>query len=1000
MGPNALTPALGLRPRTFPSRTVRDVSNLVVVTGGAGSGKTAALVEAAARRYDLDPFASTLVLVPTMRHADQFRRRLVERCGVAFGLEVSTIGLYARRFVPADRVATPEVATELLRRVSNQEIKHGVAGYFAPIADTPGLKSLIGESIAELVQDEVGPAEFGRAAKATGDPALAALAAIYTSYTAALNARDLRDPRTIPSAAAQAIRDDVTGLAAAIFDGFQFLRTNELALLASLAQTTDVAIGFDPDAGERARHTAGELDRLFPDAEQVETTHPPTTPEVSASTLPDAEAQLRSIVRDVKQRLNGDDSLRPSDFCITFRLATPNLALARHVFAEYDLPFDPAAAERLSNTPIGAWLLRLLRIPAHGWRLVDVIDVLSSAFIDRDRWQLDRGAIELVMRHGRRNHLWTGLETLRRIPTGLVADSELDGRDARYAERLRAAANAFERALDELGPLLDQVHEEPLGRFAARLDVALFGATPLVRLERDRPASVDVAISALRRELGAFVAIDEALGGEPADLPSFISQLEHRLERPGVVLREAGGVLFAPMHTLHGLRFAHVSVGGLIEGEFPAPRRARALLDIRTRSLLHEAGLAMPPPARTAEDELWHTVSSRADQSISLWRPRLDDRGRPHARSYYFDALGVVSQDQSGHVEPAGAASNRELAAALTERWSAGERRRPPEMPSWATIRSAIPIEQLRRSFVGAGRYEGQVPSASLERLTGSEATWSPSRFESYLMCSFHFFSQYGLRLRELDEELDSGDAATRGTVAHEMLEAALSPLAAEGRALNTDSVEEAVHRLRISGPPIWKRAPEQYGFGRAALWRIDGESMLVALEALLRREADRSSTLGISSIVGTEVDVTGEIETDGPPLRVSGKVDRLDRAGTLLQVVDYKTGREIERRDVVTSRRVQLQLYTYLARKQLGGGRTVARYSYLDPLNEKWDLDTAEDADATLIDQAVAAAVGVRDAVESGSFHVSPSVPACPSYCSFLNICRVNEFSRSKQWS
>ena len=976
------------------------MSNLVIVTGGSGSGKTAALVEAAARRYDSDPFASTLVLVPTMRHADQFRRRLVERCGVAFGLDVSTIGLFARRFVPAEKVAAPEVAAELLRRVSNQEIRHGIASYFTPIVDTPGLGTLIAESIAELVQDEVGPAEFGQAAEAAGDPALAALAGIYTSYTAALNARGLLDPRTIPTAAAAAIRDEVTGLAAAIFDGFQFLRANELALLASLTEITDVAIGFDPDAGERARHTVGELHRLFPDAEQVETTHPPTMPEASASTLPDAEAQLRSIVRDVKQRLSDDDSLRPSDFCVTFRQAMPTLALARHVFAEFDLPFDPAAAERLSQTPIGAWLLRLLRIPAHGWRLVDVIDVFSSAFIDRDRWQLDRGAIELVMRHGRRNHLWAGLETLRRIPTGLVADAAVDGRDPRYAERLRAAASSFERALDELGPLLEQVDEEPLGEFATKLDDALFGATPLVRLERDRPASVDVAIAALRRELGAFAAIDEALGGEPTDFSTFISQLEHRLERPGVVLREAGGVLFAPMHTLHGLRFAHVSVGGLIEGEFPAPRRARALLDIRTRSLLSEAGLTLPPPVRTAEDELWHTVSSRPDESISLWRPRLDDRGRPHAPSYYFDALDVVSLDQSGVVDPDAAASDRELAAALTGRWIAGEPRRPPEMPSWATIRSAIPIEQVRRSFVGAGRYEGQVPAPHLERLTGREVTWSPSRFESYLMCSFHFFGRYGLRLSELDEELSSADAATRGTVAHEMLETALSPLAAEGRALNSDSVDEAVHRLQVDGPAIWERAPEQYGFGRAALWRIDGESMLVALEALLRREADRSSALGISSIVGTEVDVTGEIETDGRPLRVFGKVDRLDRDGALLQVVDYKTGREIERRDVVMGRRVQLQLYTYLARKQFGGGRTVARYSYLDPLNEKWDLDTGKDADSTLIDQALAAATRVRDAVESGNFQVSPSVPACPSYCSFLNVCRVNEFSRAKQWS
>ena len=479
-----------------------------------------------------------------------------------------------------------------------------------------------------------------------------------------------------------------------------------------------------------------------------------------------------------------------------------------------------------------------------------------------------------------------------------------------------------------------------------------------------------------------------------------MAQLESRLERPGVVLREAGGVLFAPMHTLHGLRFAHVSVGGLIEGEFPAPRRARALLDTRRRAALDHAGLTMPPEARAAEDELWQTVSSRADQSIGLWRPRLDSRGRPHAPSYYFDSFGAVAEDQPVRVGPTGAASKRELSIAITERWSSGERRRPAEMNAWPTIRAAVTVEQLRRSFVGAGSYDGALPPGQLPRLTGPETVWSASRFESYLTCAFQFFGGYGLRLRELDEELEGADAATRGTVAHEMLETALAPLAGSGRALDRGTLDEALARLETEGPPIWARAPEQYGFGRAALWRIDGESVLLALRDLLRREAEHSSALGIESTVGTEVDVTGVIDTEDGPLRVAGKVDRLDRSGALLQVVDYKTGREIPRRDLVEGRRVQLQLYTHLARAQFGGGRTIARYAYLDPLSEKWELDTADEADSGLIDRALELVGEVRTAVEAGAFHVAPSVAVCPSYCSLRNICRVNEFSRAKQWS
>ena len=596
------------------------MSSITLVSGPAGAGKTQFLVERAAGRYASDPFSSTLVLVPTVRHADQFRRRLVERCSVAFNLEVSTIGVFARGRTRDDAILASEVADELLQRVLRRRIEDGSASYFAPIADTPGLATLIGEAVSDLIQDGVGPEAFERAAADSGDASLAALADVYSSYLGELSGRGWSDPRMLATVAATEIRGDVATPGMVLVDSFQFFRSGELELLAALAERRDVLVAFDPDAGERARHTAAEIERLFPESERIAMDHEPAAAEVSATTLPDAEVQLRAMVREIKERLTTDRSLRPSDFAVTFRQVMPGLSLARHIFAEYELPFDPAAGERLTRTPIGSWLLRLLRLPERGWRMLDLVDLLSSGFIDRDRWGLDRGAVELVGRHARRNHLWSGMESLRRVSPGLERDAGADGRAPELAERLRAAAAGFSSALDELESLLEHQESEQPGVFARRLDEALFGQSAIVRLDPARPASVDIEISALRRELGSFVAIDEALGGEAVDFASFVSRLEARMEAPGVVVREAGGVLFAPMHTLHGLRFAHVSVGGLVEGEFPAPSTARRLLDTRARALLSEAGLDLPPGARAAEDELWRSVASRADGSMSLRR--------------------------------------------------------------------------------------------------------------------------------------------------------------------------------------------------------------------------------------------------------------------------------------------------------------------------------------------------------------------------------------------
>ena len=145
------------------------MGELVMVYGPAGSGKTGRLVEHAARRYQDDRFASTLVLVPTARHGDQFRRRLVAESGVALDLDVSTLAQYARLHA-AGLTLSRDVAADLLRRVSLERIASGGAGRFEPIAGKPGLHALIAEAVAELVAADVEPAAFARPPRSRGAP--------------------------------------------------------------------------------------------------------------------------------------------------------------------------------------------------------------------------------------------------------------------------------------------------------------------------------------------------------------------------------------------------------------------------------------------------------------------------------------------------------------------------------------------------------------------------------------------------------------------------------------------------------------------------------------------------------------------------------------------------------------------------------------------------------------------------------------------------------------
>ena len=733
--------------------------------------------------------------------------------------------------------------------------------------------------------------------------------------------------------------------------------------------------------------------------ETLESRDVPT--DLEASSAADAESQLREIARAVKERLGADASLRPSDFAVTFRQVSPYLALARRVFEEARLPLDPAAGERLAARPFGAWLLQLLRVGVHGWRMRDVTDALAAGFARWNRFGFAPPDLDRIRRLARRQGLWSSLDVLRRIPEAIEATIHTDER--LDADAYRSAARAWSDAVESFAAVLDPDAERTPAEHARILDDALFGERGWVRAEVEAYATLGVEIEALRGELRALRAVEQALGAGFVTFDAFVATLEARMQRPSTLIREAGGVLLAPMHTMSGLRFAHVFVGGLSEGEFPAPQRAGALLDRDAREAIRAAGLDLPPEPRATEDELWRTVRSRADLATSLWRTRLNTNGRPTAASYYFESAGVDANEVRTTVVPERSASVRELAISLVRGWPA-ETRRPRGLAAWdRVVRVAAPVEQRRRSSTSADRYEGALAGVDVSWLLDPARQWSPTQLESYRTCAFQFFSGHALRLRELDEEQDQGDARVRGIVMHQILEDAVAPIVARGGALVASTLDEAIAHIRKQGRVTWDAAPVRHAFGRAALWRYEGDLAIDQLESLVRREVEQNEALGITSTAGGEQRFETQLPGSDPALRLYGYIDRVDRGPGLIQVVDYKTGKALERSSVEKGDLLQLQLYGLAAQQTFAVAgedvRVVARYAFLRPPRNTWRLDSANAEDRAIIEEAARVAVKTRASIGDGTFHVAPTPNECPSYCAFQHLCRVNSYSRRKRW-
>ena len=242
------------------------MSNLTFITGGPGSGKTEEVISRLAVRYEADPFFEAAVLVPTVRHGDQFRRRLVGRCGVALRLRVETIAQFSSTLTPQAPMVSRTLVEELLARTMRREIERGTAAHFKPIVNTAGLSGIVSAAVGDLLAEAIDPRELGDAAGRTGDASLIALSAIYTAYVSELERRRWPHPAQAAVAAVDAVNAGAPLPGLVIVDGFHLFRGTEAALLEALAERSEVVVAIDPDSGARARHDYDRLRQRVPDA--------------------------------------------------------------------------------------------------------------------------------------------------------------------------------------------------------------------------------------------------------------------------------------------------------------------------------------------------------------------------------------------------------------------------------------------------------------------------------------------------------------------------------------------------------------------------------------------------------------------------------------------------------------------------------------------------------------------------------------------------------------
>jgi ATP-dependent helicase/nuclease subunit B len=413
-----------------------------------------------------------------------------------------------------------------------------------------------------------------------------------------------------------------------------------------------------------------------------------------------------------------------------------------------------------------------------------------------------------------------------------------------------------------------------------------------------------------------------------------------------------GAVHLGALDALAGLPFRVVAVPGLVEGGYPGVLRPDPfLLDAERESLadppaaapravagrsrqlsLFPAEAASPAMARleTTQDRLlearrlFHRGVSQATEALVLSYPRADPRtGRERMPSLFFVAAAATLEGRPlGAAELAGRVTEDALETlGVEDALDASERDRIRIRENGGEAALAIAAgsaffkhshlaSQARRSgrFTAYDGLVNRLPEDLAARLDPIRASWavSASRLATYSRCGFLYLLQYVLRLDPAlePEERMRLDPLERGDLFHRVAERFLREqrdLGAlpvrdtpEARRRLLEMAAQGLDRLVAGTPPrftvLWERERQRFQ-----------ETMLKWLE----REA------GLTRAVPAHFEVSfgpsreraeGEPHSeepllidlgDGRQLRVSGKIDRIDRLQDgSLSLRDYKTGK------------------------------------------------------------------------------------------------------------
>ncbi|MCY3776680.1 MAG: PD-(D/E)XK nuclease family protein [Candidatus Aminicenantes bacterium] len=678
------------------------------------------------------------------------------------------------------------------------------------------------------------------------------------------------------------------------------------------------------------------------------------------------EAEVRTVAREIRELKIREPRLRWSRVGVVCPRDESYLLLLREIFPRLQIPWLNLHGDALGSANAFRVLTGYVELLWRDFRRDDLFDFLSSPWIHPDGlspdriWVLEQRAFRGGFRGGR--EVWTDAfpEWIEGKPSPSAEDSVPEGCAEAFREwvrklqadssRLRTAAEWVSLLSGRLGPLLrppgghgDWGRTE--GQALVRLQASLQEAA---LLWGDCPLSLARFRSLLRRQVSRI-------------------RISPALDRDAVVVGSARHLQECEFRHLFWLDFSE----GRIPSRRPAPFSETA--------------------DRVAEElSIFHGLRCRSRESVLLSSPRHADNGPvlpSHVLEYLDCGEKVLPPAEMPRDSAASAAKGENIhrgVRALTLRRSVH-----PHAFGGVLGRPGI-LDRMRRRHFPHGM------------------DVSPELLEEYGRCGFRFFVRTILGAKPPPDSalVREQHRLVRRILSRYSKDAAVDrpPDLEDGRRRMAGIVREELEELKQAWPAAGGLRWEQM-----QAWLMDGLEDSNPPGLLMRfLEEELESGLEIHS-AETSLGplVLGHLpngEESGAgrkrPVRLGGRLDRIERTPEGFRLVSYVTGQRNRLRGIKEGWGFRLPLSLLLIHSHLGKAASGGFYhaglpGYLKwrPLRKPGSRAPADDLEQ-LMDRYREEALLASRRIWSGTFPVTPHKPAVAgcAHCSTSRVCRREE--------